>query len=175
MLLQWNGSVVIEHLGLRKECNIFGISALPGGGMLCLLAHWTWGHVLGIFFAWVAPSGLGTTALCPCPGVLHPNYVLAISRDVGKASSCSVTFSQGLLTGWCVCVHVSILLCVCMQNLDFLPFCFVFALLFCDVYSVMLRELFTFLNGEHSLSEVIIYRVNPSCPNVFWGYPRLKF
>lgn len=56
-----------------------------------------------LFFAWVAPSGPGTSALCPRPGVLHPNYVLAISRDVGKASGCSVTFSLGLLTG-CVCV-----------------------------------------------------------------------
>lgn len=85
-------------------------------GMLCLLAHWEWGHVLGIFFAWVAPSGPGTTALCPCPGVLHPNYVLAISRDVGKASGRSVTFSLGLLTGCGVCerlcVYMSVSTCV---------------------------------------------------------------
>ncbi len=84
-------------------------------GILCLLALWELGHVLGIFFAWVSPSGPGTIALCPCPGVLHPNYVLAISRDVGKASGRSVTFSLGLLTS-CVflCVHVCVHVCECV-------------------------------------------------------------
>lgn len=81
-------------------------------GMLRLLAHWEWGHVFGIFFAWVAPSGPGTSALCPCPGVLHPSYVLAISRDVGKASGHSVTFSLGLLTG---CLYVSMCTCLCIH------------------------------------------------------------
>lgn len=109
--------MISEHLGRvkkKKKYNIFGISMLFVDGMLRLLAHWEWGHVLGIFFAWVAPSGPGTTALCPCPGVLHPNYVLAISRDVGKASGRRVTFSLGLLTVYtCVrcCSHGFLLTC----------------------------------------------------------------
>lgn len=88
---------------------------LSANGMLCLLAHWEWGHVFGISLAWVAPSGPGTSVLCPCPGVLHPSYVLAISRDVGKASGHSVTFSLGLLTGCiCVCTCLCIHVCECV-------------------------------------------------------------
>lgn len=115
MLLQ-NGSVISEHLGSLKNYNIFVFSILLADGMLCLLAHWEWGHVLGIFFAWVAPSGPGNTALCPCPEVLHQNYVLAISRDVGKALR-SMTFSPGLLTDCgvcvcaCLCTRVSVHVC----------------------------------------------------------------
>lgn len=126
-----------------KKYNILSIAMLFADGMLRLLAHWEWGHVLGIFFAWVAPSGLGTTALCPCPGVLHPNYVLAISRDVGKASGCSVTFSPGLLTGSvcvCVCVYMSVYTCVQMCSHGFLLACRHFkhspSLLFCFIFAV---------------------------------------
>lgn len=112
MLLRRNGLVISVHIGALKKYNVFGIRTLSADGILLLLAYWEWSHVLGIFFAWVAPSGPGTTALCPCPGVLHPNYVLAISRDVGTASGHSVTFSPGLLTGCgvgrCVCVYVCV-------------------------------------------------------------------
>lgn len=91
---------------------------LIADGMPRLLPHWEWSHVFGIiffffFFAWVAPSGPGTSVLCPCPGVLHPSYVLAISRDVGKASGHCVTFSPGLLTGCLVCVCTCLCIHVC--------------------------------------------------------------
>lgn len=112
MLLHQNGSVINVHVGSLKKYNIFGIYILFADGIPCLTALWEWGHVLGIFFAWVAPSGPGTTELCPCPGVLHPSYVLAISRDVGTASGHSVTFSPGLLTGCGMCVWVCLHVCV---------------------------------------------------------------
>lgn len=122
-LLLCNRHVVCVFLFLKY--NMVGVSSLSASGILCLLAHWEWGHVLGIFFAWVAPSGIGTTVLCPCPGVLHPNYVLAISKDVGTASGHCVTFSPCLLMGCavrayvcvrdrtCMCRHVSLHVCTC--------------------------------------------------------------
>lgn len=105
----------LRMLALEKYYNVFSAFILSADGMSRLSAHQERGHVLGIFFARVAPSGPGTAALCPCPGVLHPNYVLAISRDVGKASDRSVTFSLGLLTGSVhVCVQVCVYMCLYM-------------------------------------------------------------
>lgn len=118
--------------------SLSSVSTLVVDGMLHLLAHWEWFHVFGIpFFPWVAPSGLGTSALCPCPGVLHPSYVLAISRDVGKASVHGMLFSPGLLS-----LYMSVYTCVRMCSHGFSVSSF-------ELFSTLLSFIFTVLLEPH--------------------------